>query len=265
MNLTKEFRKIKTVKKTTYNSLTNQVHLKINLERGPFQKEFVNRSQSFKNVIRFVPTLKPKKSTFMPTPLNLDNIINEKEEEKSDFDKQKSDDEIQIIDDEDNSSFLSGSSSEVENSIDENIKREKVKEKEKLTKNGGIFKMSSTDVFENKESKDIANNNIDFDAFEINDIKDNEDNKSMKIFRRKMSQIRVKAGINKYKETEDTINDNFKKNYNIGLKIIEKKYESDLYSSKKYLDFNKNENENPKVKTIFEVLSISKKGTMNKI
>lgn len=255
MDLTKEFKKIKTVKKATYNSVISQVHIKINLEEGPIQKEFVPRSQSFKKFTRFVPTLKPKKSTFMPTPLKLDNQISEKDEEHNDFDKQKSDDEIKIID-EDNSSFLSGSSSEVENSNNEGIKNEKVKDKEE--NNGIIFKKSSTNVSENKESKDM-DNNIDYDPIEINDIKENEDNKSMKIFRRKMSKIKVKTGISKYKEAEETINDNFKKMFNIGMKKIEKKYESDLYSTFNCIDINKNENENPKVKSIFDIISLSKK------
>ena len=254
MDLTKEFKKIKAVKKTTYNSVISQVHIKINTEEGPIQKDFVPRSQSFKKFTRFVPTLKPKKSTFMPSPLKLDNQISEKEEEQDD--KQKSDDEIQIIDDEDNSSFLSDSSSEIENSNNENIKKEKEQDKEE--NNGIIFKKSSTNVSENKESKDM-DNNIAYDPIEINDIKENEDNKSMKIFRRKMSKIKVKAGINKSKEAVETINDNFKKNYNIGLKKIEKKHESDLHSTLNFMDNNKDENENPKVKSIFDILSISKK------
>ena len=260
MDLIKEFHKISTVKKATFNSVITQVHLKINTEKGHIQKEFITRSQSFKKVTKFVPTLKPKKSTFIPTPLKLDSQINEKEEEKDDFDKQKSDDEIQIIDDEDNSSFLS-SSSELENSINENLKidkdKEKEKDKDKEEKNRALFKMNSNNNLDNKESKDM-DNNIVYEPIEINDIKD-DDNKSMRLFRRKMSRLRAKAGLNKSKETEETININFKKSFHIDMKKIEKKYDSDLYHTFKIMDLYKNENTNQKVKTIFEVISISKK------
>ena len=267
---------IKAVKKTTYNSLINQVHLKINSENEPIQKVGGPRSQSFKKVTRFVPILKPKKSTFIPTPLKLNNEkkSSKNNEEDKDFDKQKSGDEIQIIDDDDNSSFFSNSSS-VENSIDEDIKikgknkhnkdkedkedkedkdeKEEEEKEEKEDKIGTMLKTTPLSINEKLESKDIDYEN---DSFNLNDVKEGEENnKNMRILRRKMSQIKAKACINKSKETEEIINGNLKKNFDIGLKKYEKEDDSYLYKSLNVFDLKKSESEKPKIKSIFEVIS----------
>ena len=71
-----------------------------------------------------------------------------------------------------------------------------------------------------------------------------------------MSKIRARVGISKLKETEEFIRDNFKNNFSIGLKKYEKNNDLSLYSSVNILE-NK-ENIKPRIRTIFEVISISK-------
>ena len=80
--------------------------------------------------------------------------------------------------------------------------------------------------------------------------------KAMKLIRKKMAQIKNKAGINKFKETEGFIHEKFKNNFNIGLKNNEKegKFKDNLHIS-----INVFEKKKPKSKSIFEVISVSKK------
>ena len=110
---------LKAVKKTTYNGKINKARLNINPGGSPIQKSLA-RSQSFKKILNFVPRLKPRKSTFVPTPLKL-NIVNK---EKDDNDKQLSGDEIEFIDSE-SSSSSSLSSSNMNNTSEEEEKDKK--------------------------------------------------------------------------------------------------------------------------------------------
>ena len=72
---------IKAVKKATYSSIIKKSRLNLNPENVPVQG--YTRSQSFKNVTKFVPLIMPRKSTFVPTPLKLNkNKKNEDEDEK---------------------------------------------------------------------------------------------------------------------------------------------------------------------------------------
>lgn len=246
------FQILKAIKKTTYNGIINQARLNINPENAPIQKITVPRSQSFKKIPNFVPKLKPKKSAFIPAPLKLNNLNNlssfhSKKEE--DFDKQMSDDEIEIISNESSDSSIS--SSDMENSLNE----ENTDKKD--NKIGLMFKNSSTNFIEDLDLKDKDNN---YDSFKLNEIKevagnDEENidtNKNMKLFRKKMAQIKIKAGIYKFKETNEFIHEKYKNNYNIGLKNNEKegKFKDNLHIS-----LNLFQNKKPKSKSIFEVLS----------
>ena len=249
-----DFQILKAVKKTTYNGFINQARLNINPENVPIQKMSVHRSQSFKKIPNFVPKLKPKKSAFIPAPLKLNNLSQSHKQKKEDFDKQMSDDELEIIS---NSSDSSISSSDMENSCDEEDTDKK------NNKIGLIFKNSSTNFIEDLDLKDKEKDN-NCDSFILNEIKEvienNEENidinKNMKLLRKKMAQIKAKAGINKFKETEGIIHEKFKNNYNIGFKNNEKdgKFKGNLHFS-----INIFQNKKPKSKIIFEVLSISKK------
>ena len=77
--------------------------------------------------------------------------------------------------------------------------------------------------------------------------------------RKKMSHIRAKLEGFKFKETEGIIHDNFKNNFDIGLKNYEKE---DDCNNKKHASISvfdmKNINKKVKTKSIFEVLSNSK-------
>lgn len=256
--------KIKAVKKNTYNAVIAQSHLKLDSENSPNKNKYVPRSQSFKKITRFVPQLKPRKSTFVPTPLLLNKENKKINEEK----EQLSGDEIEII--ENDSSCSSVSSSDMDLS-DENTMKEKEKEKEKPKKNLKaelLIKNSSCNIMGKIESIEEEND----DEFYLNEIKENDENqndktnKSIKLTRKKLSQIRVKAGIIKFKETDDVIHDNFKNNFDIGLKKFENGDDTpkDFHASVNVFEFKKNNsnintNTNFKPKSIFEVLSVSKK------
>ena len=77
---------LRAVKKTTYNSIITQTL--INPEHTPVKFKDSFKSQSFKKITNFVPKLKPKKSTFAPTPLTL-NKENKYISEKEDDDEKK--------------------------------------------------------------------------------------------------------------------------------------------------------------------------------
>ena len=115
---------LKAVKKITYNVVVNKARLNINPENTPIQK-IIARSKSFKKIDNFVPKLKPKKSTFIPTPLRLTTV----NKEKDDNEKQLSGDEIKFIDSDSSSSSVSSSDmdnscEEEENDKEKNLKNE---------------------------------------------------------------------------------------------------------------------------------------------
>jgi len=254
---------IKAVKKNTYNAVINQTHLKLDSENSPNKNKNVPRSQSFKKITRFVPQLRPRKSTFVPTPLKLNKENKQINEEK----EKLSGDEIEII--ENDSSCSSISSSDMDLS-DENIMKEKEKEKEKSKKDLKaqlMIKKSSCNIIDKIESIEEEN---DDDEFYLNEIKENDDNqdnktKNMKLTRKKLSQIRVKTGIIKFKETDEVVHDNFKNNFDIGLKKFENEDDTpkDFHASLNLLELKKNKsdintNTSFKPRSIFEVLSVSK-------
>ena len=234
--------KLKAVKKTTYSAIINQTHLNINPENEPLKNVGGPRSQSFKKIVSFAPKLKPKKSTFIPPALKL-NLLNKlpsKEKDDAEIDKQKSEDEIEIIDNS-SSSNCSISSSDMENENEPSEEIEKKDTKDKIENNNN-FKLE-----EIKES---------FDDDEEHNI---EINKNMKNLRRKMSQIKARVAIIKNKESEETVHDNFKNNFDIGLKDYEKENEvNTLHGSINRSEHKKNCGK-PKTKSIFEVLSSGKK------
>lgn len=246
------FQVLKAVKKNTYNSINKLVNLNANEDK---KKNIIQRSISLKNFHNFVPNLKPKKSTFVPTPLKL-NPENKIFKEKDDFDnKQLSEDEIEIVDD--GSSCSSLSSSDLDSSFNEE-EIDEAKDRELKTE-----LLLKNDV-EKIESKDADSNCDSFNLYDIKECIDLEDgkspevNKNMKGLRRRMSQIKAKADIVKSKEANEIISDNFKNNFDIGLK---KNEESDdkrnLYCSVNFFD-HKFGNIKPKSKSIFEVISLSK-------
>ena len=232
--------KLKAAKKTTYSAIVNQVHLNINPENEPIKNVGGPRSQSFKKIASFVPNLKPKKSTFIPPvlKLNLQNKLPSKEKDDTEIDKQMSEDEIEFIDNS-SSSSCSISSSDMENENE------------------------SIEDFEKKDTENKIENNNKFKLEEIKEFLDDEEqnieiNKNMKNLRRKMSQIKARVVI-KNKESEETIHDKFKNNFDIGLKDYEKENEvNTLHGSINRSEHKKN-NEKPKTKSIFEVLASGKK------
>ena len=239
----------KVVKKTTYNAIINKAKLNINPENAPINNLSINKSHSFKKISNFVPILRPKKSTLVPIPLKLNkqSPIFNKKKEKDDLDKQLSDDEFILNEHSSDSDSSSISSSDMENSSMENSEKKKYKKVE-------------------------SRKNLDFDALNLNEIKElseNEENqnndakKNMKILRKKMMQIKSKAGIIKYKETEESVHDTFKNNFHIDLKNYEEEEGVPNYLHipiNKFDIFKKDKSEH-KAKSIFEILSISKKTT----
>ena len=243
---------IRVVKKNTYNSIINKAHLNINPENSPIKKMIISRSHSFKKITKFVPVLQPKKSTFVPKPLKLNKEKKELNKEK----EQLSEDEIEIID---NDSSCSSITSSQFDSSDENIQKEK--EKIKQMKSIPIIKNSSYNLLDNIESKDIEEE-TDYDIYLTENKENIEKINKLRLIRRKLWQIKAKAIINKYKETEEVIHDNFKNIYNFGLDDIEIDDEpnNNLHGSVNIFEFRRinNTSINQKPKTIFEVLSVSK-------
>ena len=250
---------LKAVKKTTYNSILNK---NLNLNPDNSLKLGYVRSQSFKKILNFVPQLKPRKSTFIPPPLKL-NDNNNLNKEKEDDEKKLSGDEIQFIDNE-SSSSSSLSSSDMNNTSDEGNDKDKKKEndiKKDLLLGGKKFSINIEKIESN-----INDIDDDCDSINLNEIKDNliggkKNKKSnpMKTMRKKMSQIKAKIEYNKFKETEGIIHDDFKENYDIGLKKYEKEedFHSNFHGSLNVME-SKNKGIKSQSKSIFEVLSNSK-------
>lgn len=250
---------LKTVKKTTYNAIVTKAHLNINPENISIKRV---RSHSFKMNKNFVPKLRPKKSTLVPEPLKLNKVkktfLNK---EKDNIDKQMSGDEIELNED---SSLSSISSSDMNSSDDDS---EKSSQKQNKMKDKKRDRNTSCNIYEKFDSnEDDSDDDDDYD-FYLNEIKDNnkhgeknnlELNKNIKVYRRKMTQIRVRAGKNKFRETEEVIHDNLKKAFNIGLKKyeIEDEFPCHFHASVNF--FESKDNIKPKSRTIFEVISLSK-------
>jgi hypothetical protein len=225
---------LKAVKKVTYNSIITQSH--INPCHSPLKLKGSYRSQSFKKITNFVPKLKPKKSTFVPTPLKLNTQKKQISEKEEDDEKQMTGDEIKII----NSSSSSISSSEINLSDDDS--ENKIKENKKF----------SPEINAKFES-DLKENNDDSDSFYLDEVKNINANENIKILRKKMCHIKIRIGSNKFKETEEVIHEEFRNNFDIGLKKYKKEKEINLYSSVKY--FENKENIKPKGRSIFQVIS----------
>ena len=244
---------IKAVKKNTYNAIINHVHININPDNSPIKKMIVPRSQSVKKITKFVPIIKPRKSTFVPTPLKLNKDNKEFNKEK----EQLSEDEIEIIE---NDSSLSSISSSDMDSSDENTKKEHEREKEKekgkeKIQKIPVGKISSCNVINNIDSKDFEEE-IEYEIYLFENKENFEKLNKLRLIRRKLSQIRVKAGTIKFKETQEIIHDNFKNNYNIGLDDdieIDNEPNNNIYVS-----ISQKAGSNHKPKSIFEVLSVSK-------
>ena len=230
---------LKAVKKTTYNSI---VHIaKLNNSSEEIK---IARSQSFKKITNFAPKLKPRKSTFIPTPLKL-NQNNNLGKENEEAEKQLSGDEIEIIS---NDSSCSITSSDFENSLEGEGGSIKKKNMKKEFKMKPYLKISSNNVFENMELDNLED--YDSNTKEFNNIK---------AFRKKMMKIKSKAIISKFRETEEKIPDHYKNIFNLGLKKNENELNllSNLYSAVNLFD-NKN-NINEKTKSIIDFLSNSSK------
>ena len=177
-------------------------------------------------------------------------------------------DEIQIIDSV-SSSSSSLSSSDMNNSSEEENDKDKKKEneiKKELNFNNKTFSINLEKIESNNDNDNDNDIDDDCDSFYLNEIKENMDNgkkikkgNHMTNMRKKMSQIKAKIEYNKFKETEGVVHDNFKENYDIGLKKCEKEedYHSNLHASLHLVE-NKNKNIKYQSKSIFEVLSNSK-------
>ena len=242
------FHILKAVKKTTYNGIIIQTKLNLNSESEPVKLNAC-RSKSFKRVTNFVPNIKPRKSTFAPTPLQL-NKHNNNFREEDELEKQLSDNEIKIV--ENNSSCSSLSSSQLNNLSGEEMDK-KDKRKENVIE--PIKKNSSCNIIEK-----ISLNNFEKedDFLYINENRNEDVNKNMKALRKKMSNIKAKVGIFKYKETEEIVSDNLKKNFDVGPKKYENEEENiptNLHGSIKFFENNNNLFSKAKSKSIFEVLT----------
>lgn len=250
---------IKAVKKATYSGIIKKARLTLNPENDPVQG-FI-RSKSFKNITKFVPRIMPRKSTFVPTPLKLnnhDNIIHKKKDEDE---KQLSEDEVKIIESESAGSLASSdinnsSDEEIENQINKNKDKEDNKKKED---DKDINIVNNNTLNNNIEKIEPLNIENDADSLNLNDI---DEHKSLRAVRRRMSLIRVKAGKIKSKETKDIISDNLKNAFDFGLKKTEKQegetIRPKMHASMNFFGENKS-NVKQKTISIFEVLSGSKK------
>lgn len=224
---------LKVVKKTTFNSIITQSY--INHVYTPLKLKDSFKSQSFKKITKFVPKLKPKQSTFVPTPLRLNTEKKHISEKEDNDEKQLTEDEIKIID---SSSSISSSDINLSDDDSEN----KIKED----------KNTSPDINAKFET-DLKENNNDSDSFYLEEVKNTDTNENIKILRKKMCQIKIRINSNKFKETEEVIHDDFRNNFDIGLKKFKKEKEFNFNGSMNYLE-NK-ENIKPKGRSIFEVIS----------
>lgn len=221
----------KTVKKTTYNEVINNANRKIIPSNSPNEGKQIYRSKSFKHITNFVPKLKPKKSTYIPTPLRLNNTSSNYNlnKEKKETDKQLSEDEIDVIEESDSSNYSSSSmsSSYINTSEDED---EEIKTKNKESK-GTIEKNDENcDINDNKEKNK-------------NQYKENQD---IKLLKEKESHLKE----NIKKETEELVPENLINNCDI------KKSEKEPNT----INYEKKNNIKPRPKSIFEVISISRNG-----
>jgi hypothetical protein len=216
---------LKTVKKTTYNEIINQTNRKIIPSNSPNKEKQIYRSKSNKNLNNFVPKLRPKKSTLVPTPLKLNNINKncKLNKEKEQICKKYTNGQNHIIEESD-SSYCS-SSSMSSSSID----------------------LSEDDEFKN-EKKDLE------DSFEIHDdnniINDNKENKENENIKSLSKKKPFKLRKQKSKETEEFLPENCLNNCD----IKEGEKEDNTIECEKKIDIR------PKTKSIFEVISIMKKG-----
>lgn len=184
---------LRAVKKTTYNSIITQTL--INPEHTPVKFKDSFKSQSFKKITNFVPKLKPKKSTFAPTPLTLNKENKYISEKEDDDEKKMTEDEIKVID----SSFSSISSSDINLSDDDS--ENKIKEN----------KYTSPDI-DVKFKSDSKENNNDSDSFYLEEIKNTVENENIKILRKKCAKLKFEmAQINLKK---------LKKLYMMSLELI---------------------------------------------
>ena len=250
---------IKAVKKATYSGLINKTNLNLNLDNSPVQS--YNRSKSYKKLTKFVPRIMPRKSTFVPPPLKLNETINNNIHKKieNEDEKQLSEDEIKIIDSDSSDSLAS---SELNNSSDEEIKKEKNKNENKVKDKEKEDNKETNNDKDNLGKIELNNKENDIDSLNLNDI---EEYKNLRAFRRKMSQIKSKAVKIKSKESKDIISDNFKIEFDIGLKKADEQEEvltPKLHASEKFFGEN-NSNNNQNTKSIFEILSSSKKNDNN--
>lgn len=242
------FHRLKAVKKATYIGIIKHTKFNLNSESEPI-KINAFRSQSFKRITNFVPNIKPRKSSFVPTPFQL-NKQNDNSHKEDELEKQLSDNEIKIV--ENNSSSSSLSSSQLNNSLGEEMDKE---DKRKSNIIEPIKKNSSCNIIEK-----ISSNNIEKedDFLYLNENRNEEVNKNMKALRKKMSNIKAKVGIFKYKETEEIVSDNLKKNFDVGLKKYEKEeanIPTNLHGSVKFCTNNNTLLTKEKSKSIFEVLT----------
>lgn len=258
---------LKAVKKTTYNEVINQANRKIISSNSPNKNEEIHRSYSFKLIKNFVPKLRPKKSTFVPTPLKLNNKSNisvnfSLSKEKDDNDKQLSGNEIEILDESDSSNYSSSSMSSSDVYLSE---QDSEHSKGEMLRIEPIKKNSTCFTIDKIESKDTEEN--DCNSFILNEVKDNcktgeKHNKNIKLLRKKMSQIKARVGKHKFKETEEILHENFKNNFHLGIKKFEKEDDKNtLHGSLNVFGYQKMDDKKPKTRSIFEILSISKQGT----
>ena len=252
----------KTVKKTTFSGIIDAA--KYNLKNtSPIKKFGVLRSQSVKKVTVFVPHLKPRKSTFVPTPLKLSQNfnVNTIKKEKED-NKQLSDDEIEIIGNS-NSSHSSVSSSDLGNSSKEENSEEIIKTKPIMKNDHAPEKIKTKSILKNNdvpEDKKVYSNKLEetFDSFASGEEKINEEiNNTIKTLRRKMSHVKSKAKI-KNKETDETLPNNLIKNFDLELKN-EDKSNNAIHDYHCSVNLFPTLNPKPKPKSIFEVISHSNK------
>ena len=73
------------------------------------------------------------------------------------------------------------------------------------------------------------------------------------IDKKKMSQMKFRIGSNKFKESEEVLHDEFRNNFDIGLKEYKKEEEINLYGSANFFEIKGNIK--PKSRSIFEVIS----------
>lgn len=256
---------LKTVKKITYNAIINQAHLRINRDSSPVNIIRAHKSQSFKTIENFVPKLKPLKTSFIPAPLRLNEEkkdFSSQGKENQDINKQMSGDEFDFNEDSSSSISSSDIESSDEDSLEISIKEKKIEVRSLCSNNiNRICEKLDSNI--NEKDEEYGEDNYD-DLYISKHKYSNESwyknncdiNKNIKSLRKKMSKIRVKIGMNKLKETEEVISDNFKNNFGIGLKKYEKDNELSLNSSVNILE-NK-EIMKPKIRSIFEVISFSK-------